>query len=218
MRIRVFLAVLLMVGILSACSEKRGIDSSDSEIVISVPSDKLQEDGDAQKLEKDLEVVNTQYLPILGNLINCGDWNSAEEIPVTMYYDWYRDYINSVTTPEERIERYKIDQNPEVSGWAYPAEEFENYIRQYFDVSIEYLRTHDEVYQPDKKIYYIPGGGSNISYRTKVESEEDIQIKDDQMIIRVSCSLIGDFSDTIYKKLTMDISGGSIKFISCLVL
>jgi len=132
-----------------------------------------------------------------------------------MYYDWYRDYINSVTTHEERIERYKLDSDPDSPGWAYPAEEFEAYVQQFFAVSTEYLRGSDEVYLADRDVYWIAGGGSNISYRTKVESDEDIQVDGEILTIRVACSLLGDFSDKIYKILVIDTSGGKINFVSC---
>lgn len=50
------------------------------------------------------KIANSEYLTIFGNLINCDDWNSADEIPVYMYYAWYRDHINSTITPKERLE------------------------------------------------------------------------------------------------------------------
>jgi len=161
-----------------------------------------------------LEIINTEYLPIFGSLINCDDWNDAEEIPVSMFYDWYRDYINSVTTHEERIERYKLNSDINSPGWAYPSEEFESHVKQYFDVSTEYLRESSDIYQTDEDVYWA-GGGNNITYRTKVESSEDIDVKDGLLVIRVACSLLGDFSDTIYKTLVVDISGEQVKFVSC---
>ena len=184
-------------------SEESEQNSAEQAVTSSISSDSL------------LEIANTEYLPLFGRLFNCEDWNDAEEIPVSMYYDWYREHINSTTTHEERIERYKLDSDPESLGWAYPAEEFEDYVQQHFTVSTEYLRGNDEIYLTDQEVYWIAGGGSNISYRTKVESDEDILADGEFLTIRVACSLIGDFSDTIYKILVIDTSGGKINFVSC---
>lgn len=151
-------------------------------------------------------------------MINCDDWNSADEIQVCMCYAWYRDYINSTITPKERLERYGLDFDKNSPDWAYPAEEFESYVTQYFDVSTEYLRNNDNIYQADKNVYRLSGGGTNIAYGTKVESKEDVDIKDGYLTICVSCSLLGNFSDTICKILTADVSDEKIKFKSCVTV
>ena len=217
MKKQILVTTLLLGILLGGCSVGRdGLSSSDeSEISQSSNVDEFSETERLSEKELLLEIVNSKYLPVFGSLINCDDWNNAEEIPVYMYYDWYRNHINSVTTPEERIEKYTLDSDKYSIGWAYPAEEFENYITQYFNVEIEYLRNTDDVYQADKDVYWIPAGGVNITVRTKVESIEDINMENEYLLIRVACSLFGDFSDTYYKYLTIDISEDQIKFISC---
>lgn len=161
------------------------------------------------------ETVNTEYLPLYGILINCGDWTEADEIPVTMYYAWYRDYINSVTTPEERQTLYKIDLPKYENGWAYPAGEFEDFVTRHFSVDVKYLRSREDVYQADENVYWIPAGGAAANYRMKVASDDDISADGDLLRIKVSCSAAGDFSDTAYKELTVDTASGQIRFVSC---
>ena len=207
MKNKIFFIGILICLCLCACSTGDTV-SGNSE---ANQSSKKQTPSSSTFSNSLLETANTKYLPLFGNLINCDDWDNAQEIPVYMYCDWYRDHINSITTYEERIERYKIN---DFSGWAFPAEEFENYVKQYFSVSTEYLRENNEVYLANKQVYLV-GGGSNISYRTKVESDEDIQMNEETLIIRVACSFFGDFSDTIYKILVIDTSGGKINFVSC---
>ena len=219
MKKRILVTMLLLGILLGGCSVDRDGSSSLDKFGIS-QSSSVGESSEAERLSEEellLETANSKYIPIFGSLINCDDWNNAEEIPVYMYYDWYRNHINSVTTPEERIEKYKLDSDKYSIGWAYPAEEFENYVTQYFDVEIEYLRNTDGVYQPDENVYWIPAGGTNIRYRTKAESIEDIDMEDGYLSIRVACSLQGDFSDTVYKILTIDISEEQMKFISCVI-
>ena len=147
-------------------------------------------------------------------MINNEDWDSPEEIPVTMYYAWYRDYINSITTVETRMERYKIQSEKYLYGWADSAAEFEAFVQSYFTVSQEHLRNSD-VYQPEENVFWIPGGGVNIRDKVKIENKDDLQIAKNQLLVRLACSYQGDFTDTVYKDLTMDISETPYKFVCC---
>ena len=202
------LAVLTILILLSGCTiepnttARQPLNESSS-----IPQTMPEEDN----LEVLLSIVNEQYLPTLGSMINCEDWNCAEEIPVSMYYAWYRDFINSTTTPEEQTERYSYQDAP---GWAYPAEELEIHVMQYFPVSTDYLRGSD-IYQAAEQVYWIPAGGTNITYRARADSVEALSIEDGRLSVYVSCSLRGDFSDTIYKVLTIDRSKELWQFIGC---
>lgn len=172
------------------------------------------EDNSDPRLDELLETINTEYLPLYGIMINCEDWSDANEIPVSMYFAWYRDYINSITSYEERLAQYKINSPKYQAGWAYPAEEFENFVLQHFDVDIEYLR-NSNVFQPDENVYWLPAGGAIKNYQMKVASVDDFSVQEDLIVAMVSCSATGDFTDIIYKELKMIPSSGQIKFISC---
>ena len=209
MKNRILGAALAACLLLAGCEAVEKSSSSAFDGQILAPEGALN-DSHKQLLEE----INTNYLPLYGILINLDDWTDANEIPVSMYFAWYRDYINSITSPEERLAQYKIDSPKYQAGWAYPAEEFENFVLLHFDVDIEYLRSSD-VFQPDENVYWIPAGGAIKNYQMKVATVDDLSVKEDLIAARVSCSATGDFSDTVYKELKMDLSSGQVKFIGC---
>lgn len=223
---KIFIALILIVLLLTSCESwnegSRGgvnneiANSSSSHTNSGVVEHEEIEIGEQQ--EKLLIELQDNYLPLYGIMINNEDWDSAEKIPVIMYYAWYRDYINSITTIEEREERYKLDTEKYNYGWAYPSAEFESFVQKYFDVSQEYLRSSD-IYQPEEDVYWIPGGGGgNIRDRVRMENQTDLKIIDNMLIVKLACSFSGDFSDTIYRELTLDMSGDIYKYIKCITL
>lgn len=146
-----------------------------------------------------------------GVLHNVDEWDNAEEdIPVHMYVYWYLHYINSTTTYEERVERYK-HENYEW-GWAYPQEEFETYVQKYFDVSTEYLRSGDCYYAEDGiyNLDYI--GGANLGYKVRL-SETKPTLDGDIMYIPMELSFNGDFRDTAYRTLVIQKTEDGYKYL-----
>ncbi len=148
----------------------------------------------------------------LGVLYNVENWEDADDIPVYMYLAWYRDYVNSVTSVEERMERYTLEKYP--TGFAYPQEEFETYVQKYFDVSTKHLRNSDS-YKSDDGVYHIEGGGSNIKYRTRMADIGEIETEGDYIYIRVELSLMGDFSDTEYRVLKIQKETNGFMYLQC---
>lgn len=146
-----------------------------------------------------------------GVLHNVEEWDNAEEdIPVHMFVYWYLNYINSVTTYEERVERY----TPTFwkYGWAYPEEEFEAYIQKYFDVSTEYLRSGD-CYYADEGVYMLDQiGGANLSYKVRL-SETKPTVDGDIMYIPMELSWLGNFDDTTYRTLVIQKTEDGFKFL-----
>ena len=232
---KILTGVLVLCLVLAGCGRGETVPSSgggpvasgafseaekeDSDTGVSRPSQEdasTSESGEAvtENHEKILNELEDYYLSLYGIMINNEDWDSPEEIPVTMYYAWYRDYINSITTVETRMERYKIQSEKYLYGWAYPAAEFEAFVQSYFTVSQEHLRNSD-VYQPEENVFWIPGGGVNIRKKIKIENKDDLQIAKNQLLVRLACSYQGDFTDTVYKDLTMDISETPYKFVCC---
>lgn len=136
-----------------------------------------------------------------GILHNVEEWDNAEEIGVQMFYMWYIDYIASITTYEERQERY-THENYE-TGWSYPQEEFEAFMQKYFDVSIEHLRSDKWCYHAEDGVYnleYI--GGARLRYKVKL-AEEPITIDGDIMYIPIELSWSGNFDDTEHRTLVI---------------
>ena len=89
MKKQILVTTLLLGILLGGCSVGRdGLSSSDeSEISQSSNVDEFSETERLSEKELLLETVNSKYLPVFRSLINCDDWNNAEEIPVYMYYD-----------------------------------------------------------------------------------------------------------------------------------
>jgi len=143
-----------------------------------------------------------------GVLHSAGVWESTKEIGPHMFYRWYIDYIASVTTYEERLERYK-HENYEV-GWSYPQEEFEAYIQKYFDVSVEHLRSDEYCYHAEDGIYnleYI--GAPNMRYEVQLV-EESVTVDGDIMYIPIELSMDGF---TEYRTLVIQKTEDGFKFL-----
>ena len=147
-----------------------------------------------------------------GILHNVETWDNAEEdISAYMYVRWYLEYINSITTYEERQERY-IHENYE-TGWVYPQEELEAYVQKYFDVSIEHLRSDEWCYHKEDGVYnleYI--GGAGLRYKVKL-AEELPTIDGDIMYIPMELSFNGDFADTQYRTLVIQKNEDGFKYL-----
>lgn len=155
--------------------------------------------------------IKDNYIPLYGIMINCEAWSSAQEIPVYMYYAWYREYVNSITTVEERKERYTYE---DIQGWAYPKLEFENFVEKYFIVDSEYLQNSD-IYKKDLEIYSCEGGRATSNYKIELQSLDNITINNNLAYVKIYCT--NDFeSDAKYFYLVIDISCEPYKFISCL--
>lgn len=148
------------------------------------------------------------FLGVLNNVT----WESGDDVDTYMYYAFYRDYINSVTTPEERDRLYI---RPEYeNGFSYSEKEFEEYIQKYFDVSTEHLRDSD-CYVESKNFYTIQGGGgSNIKYRVRFPETDAVTIDGDTAFVKAELSLMGDFSDTECRIYTLKKVDGNFKYIS----
>lgn len=146
-----------------------------------------------------------------GVLHNVEEWDNAEkDIPVYMFVRWYLEYVNSITTYEERLELYR-HENYE-TGWVYPQEELETYVQKYFDVSTEYLRSGDCYYAEDGiyNLDYI--GGANLSYKVRL-SETKPTVDGDIMYIPMELSWLGNFDDTTYRTLVIQKTEDGYKYL-----
>ena len=147
------------------------------------------------------------FLGVLNNVT----WESGDDVDTYMYYAFYRDYINSITTPQERQRLYI---HPEYeSGFSYPQDEFEAYVQKYFDVSVEHLRDSD-CYESKIEAYYCGGGGGNIKYKVRFPEEDAIKIDGDTAFVKAELSMMGDFSDTECRVYTLKKVDGGFKYIS----
>ena len=153
--------------------------------------------------------IKASYIPLYGIMINCGAWNDAQEIPVYMYYAWYREYINSITEKDERIEKYSYDGIP---GWSYPKDEFESFVGKYFNVDAKYLQSGD-IYNEELQIYSCEGGRAMADYTMELQSPEDITLDNDLTYVKIYCK---NSYESKRFCLVLDISAEPYRFISCL--
>ena len=202
----VLMTVILSTAALSACNKTpAGADSSGEPSV----GESSAENEQRTALFNEL---NEEYLPLYGILINDGEWNSPEEIGVAGFYIWYAEYIIANTTVEERFEKYS--GNSESGCWAFPAEEFEGFVQQYFNVSIDFLRSSD-IYSAKNGWYDIGGADRWLSdYSFSVVSPDDISISGSTATAKLTCASKLD-SKKIFMYLSLDISEKPYKFIGC---
>lgn len=151
------------------------------------------------------------YIEPYGALINIESWNSAEEIPVYMYFAMFREHINKTTSVAEREEKYGTNGD----GWAYPVAEFEGYIQAYFNVPTEYLRSDESIYNSSNNTYHMSDGGG-LPLFTKIENENDIEENENTVCITVHCSATKDFSNEVsIRKLTIQKVNDTFKYLNC---
>ena len=217
----VLMAVLMSTAGLSACNKtpagaensggsgERVSENSESGAESDAQSESYDEKEQRATLFKEL---NEEYLPLYGILINDGEWSLPEEIGVAGFYIWYTEYIIANTTVEERFERYS--GNSESGCWAFPADEFEGFVQQYFDVSTDFLRSSD-IYRAENSWYDIGGADRWLSdYSFSVVSPDDISISGSTATAKLTCVSNLD-SSTVYMYLSLDTSESPYKFVGC---
>ena len=172
-----------------------------------------EENAEQQQKEALLKELNEEYLPLYGILINEGEWSSAEEIGVEMFYAWYTDYTAEAMQYEDRKARYSKDE----PGWHYPAAEFEEFVQRYFDVPTEALRASD-VYVKDEGCYTVPAGGWRKDWSFSAASPDDISISGSTATVKLTCVSSLDFKDVHYRYLTLNIAANPHKFTGCRII
>lgn len=222
----VLMAVLISTAVLAGCGKtpaEYNSGSSEPASESASESSTAEESGEESDIQSEsfyeeeqrfalFNELNEEYLPLYGILINDGEWDSPEEIGVAGFYIWYTEYIIANTTTEERFERYS--GNSESGCWAFPAEEFENFVQQYFNVSTDFLRSSD-IYIAEYGWYDIGGTDRWLSdYSFSVVSPDDISISGSTATAKLTCVSNLD-SSAIYMYLFLDISESPYKFVGC---
>lgn len=75
-----------------------------------------------------------------------------------IYYSWYLSMISKEDLTQEEREKKYASPFGENTGWFIPQEYYEPLVKQYFDVTTEYLRS-GSVYLPEEEGYWLGGGG-----------------------------------------------------------
>ncbi len=227
----VLTAVLISTAVLTACDKAPAGDNSGGsgesvsteqggEPSVSESGAESSGESGAQSESSDeneqcaalFKELNEEYLPLYGILINDGEWSSPEEIGVAGFYIWYTEYIIANTTVEERFEKYS--GNSESGCWAFPADEFESFVQQYFNVSTDFLRSSD-IYSAENDWYDIGGADRWLSdYSFSVVSPDDISIFESTATAKLTCVSNLD-SSTVYMYLSLDTSESPYKFVGC---
>lgn len=87
------------------------------------------------------------------------DWSSEQPLPLTFYYSWNLGQLwNEDISDEERLEKYAHPSGQENVGWFFPQDIYEARATQYFEITVDELRTAPE-YDAKNKGYAVGGGG-----------------------------------------------------------
>jgi len=138
------------------------------------------------------------------------DWENAEDMPAGSFYTWRLCRMWNEDLPdEEKAEKYASPLGPD-NGWFFSQEEYEALVREYFDVSIEHLRSDQKFYDAENKGYCSPGG-MGIGEHPAIEL---IEVEAGDNLRRLHIAL-GYESGEERKILTIRVgSDGAYKFVS----
>lgn len=144
-------------------TENSSTTPSNSEDDIFTHYERTQELNDFEKeiilqLGADYGYNDPSKIEILPLTLHGRDFNSPEELPVWLFYQWYvsRIYVEDLTQEEKEAKYNHPPEYTEYSGgWFIPEEHFIPLVQQYFDVSEEYLKSDKEVYQEEYKGFHI---------------------------------------------------------------
>ena len=156
------------------------------------------------------EMVNGVFHTAIVGLYFHDDWENAEDMPAGSFYTWRLCRMWNEDLPdEEKAEKYASPLGPD-NGWFFSQEEYEALVREYFDVSIEHLRSDQKIYDAENKGYCSPGG-MGIGEHPAIELIE-VEAEDDLRRLHIA---LGYESGEERKILTIRIgSAGAYKFVS----
>lgn len=197
MKIKLFITVVIITCLcLSACSDQSLSTSSSTNCSDSYESsNKIQKENGSNYMEQ---------VERLGSLLR-KDWKSAKDISVSDYVIWYgyklQDSLSSLS------QYLKDDQD----GFFFPAEEFENEVTKYFNVSTDYLRSDSSIYLADEQLYRTPVALAPLS-KLNFEIES---IKEDETSTKIFVLLHFEGYD-VHKILIIQNNASNVQYLSLL--
>lgn len=84
-------------------------------------------------------------------------WEGAEALTPADYFGWFF----SSTIPEDydyKLEAYRHPRGEEY-GWFFPQDVYEERVRRYFDISVDFLRSDPTYYHAEEQGYSLDAGG-----------------------------------------------------------
>jgi len=228
---RILLLIIAIAMLLAGCNGNAADDSSAQQEPFSSQESILEESGAPTQeptVPKDAPLIEDEefYREVLLNyggemldgvlhtaivgLYFSEDWEKAEDLLAGSFYTWRLCHMWNEDLPdEEKAEKYASPLGPD-SGWFFSQEEYEALVQEYFDVSVEYLRSDQKFYDAENKGYYFDGS-MGIGERPAIELKE-VEAEGD--LRRLHIALRYEFGEE-QKVLTIRIgSGGAYKFES----
>ena len=140
-------------------------------------------------------------------------WNQEAPMSPHWYYAWR--VFQMWQEPEETWQEYSL---PDLPGWFYPAEEYEELVTEHFPVTAQFLRDSD-LYRADLGGYNLPGGGGiGATPWILLDHVEQEQEADGSLLVHLYVTLAystNDLEQNTYHILTARVRpDGSFQYVS----
>ncbi len=165
---KIFSIILAALICLSSCTEKnRNLseiqieyshkNTEESQHISEYPPQSYKENNSDENLQSSEKFINeediTKCFEDLDYLLSSSQWHNPEEIKVDSYIIWYNYRLKRLHKNDENyIDKYKVNGK---EGLFFPAGELEKEIKNFFDISSDYLRKSD-LYNSNSKTYRLP--------------------------------------------------------------
>ena len=231
-----FLAVCLL---LSACTERTNLSSSDSNPTvedtkavpgISEETETMQptESSDAPQentqptfpYQADDKLVREAVLNFGASSINgvmktsvvslyYHDRWTIDDADGNDFFSWYTEIGSQLYSDEEREELFRSEDS---GGWAYPAEIYEADVLRYFDATTEQMHSDPNLYHADTNTYYaLAGPGVGERPFITIQSFEQ-----DEDIVNIDLFLKSETEQKRWMMLTIRLTDDGYRYVSYL--
>ncbi len=136
-------------------------------------------------------------------------WTLASNTPSDMFAFFHGMKVMEGLSYEALSEKYS---HPNVSGWFYPQDLYEQGIMNYFDVSALFLQSDRELYSADYKGYMMPQGGG-VGFRPEIEIAEHYEYNG-RVFIQLYLSTVDGGKEPYI--LCLQLNEGGYKYLSYL--
>ncbi len=231
-----FLAVCLL---LSACTERTNLSSSDSNSTVedeeAVPGISEETETMQQTESSDAPQENTQPTfpyqaddKLVREAVRNFGASSINGVMktsvVSLYYhdrwtiddadgndffSWYTEIGSQLYSDEEREELFRSEDS---GGWAYPAEIYEADVLRYFDASTDQMRSDPNLYHADTNTYYALAG-PGVGERPFITIQSFEQNED---LVNIDLFLKSETEQNRWMMLTIRLTDDGYRYVSYL--
>lgn len=125
------------------------------------------------------------------------------------FFSWYTEIGSQLYSDEEREELFRSEDS---GGWAYPAEIYEADVLRYFDASTDQLRSDPNLYHADTNTYYaLAGPGVGERPFITIQSFEQ-----DGDLVNIRLYLEGEIEQDRWMMLTIRLTDDGYRYVSYL--